>query len=234
MIKKITGLESQCEKLNLDYYSQSTISNIKVLSRTVQEGEINTSANSEKAKFLIAKESRTDLIDLYLANIAASVEYLWECRNFILTPDVLDEVIRNAYRILQKDVIIEEGFLRIGRQKHNRVAPTDNINVLYRMFLNRLSHHVQISDDYELQKLTVSYVAYTILRDHYFLDGCGKMSVLIPNFLCMQFGIPAPKITSKKDHEVNPNREQYYFPNTAEYEDHIKAWHSRYLTLFDE
>lgn len=221
------------EGLNLTYYKSAVQKSIALLSRTVSSGEIVTSANTEKEKSLITDARGSKIIDIYIANIDNTIEQLWSERAESICSTKLDEIIREAYKSLHKGVISENSFLRTGVQKHNRVAPVQHLNTLYQMFLTKCCIlEGEIHEDSTKREI-VAYIAYSILRDHYFVDGCGKMSVLIPAYFCIHFGLPLPKISSKSDHEVNPERNEYYFPNTSKYNEHLQRWVLKYTQLFD-
>jgi Fic/DOC family len=211
-------------------FSNAILDSVAVLSRTVQE-ELNFSSNSQKKYFFIEKNPKI-VKGLIENNLKLCTIYLWHCsiRNNIDFHNILPKL----YRILHNQILTPTVFLRTGIQNHNRVAPSSDIEHLYLSFIDYLNLSVKNMSSINESRAIAAKAFFDIVRDHYFVDGCGKIGVLICFYILLKSNSTYPKLNDRSEFAVNPFGYQYFSHKTLEYDKTLQDWNIRFLCLFPD
>jgi hypothetical protein len=215
-----------------EYYITRALDNLKNTSRTAR-GVIDTSASVGKAAVVQTGMSQSETASLAETNFRQTVEHLYDNRaKLFSSPGELQRFIEDTA------VRVNRGITRDGvlyRQDDSNKFPYTRIkdlegakNNFYEEFFGKLIH----SDTDPVE--TAGWVEYrTNFTDHFFADGCGKISKAVGYWVLMRSGKELPKYRGEK--------ELYgYTPKKVRGEDtdydsaHYKSFIEYYRSLFED
>lgn len=224
--------EKYIESFDYRIFKDRIFHNLRVISRTAN-GVVTTKAFEKKKDVFNPKvlDNPDSLVKLVAQNLNRAIDYLYEFRLLPFASSMeVDSFLRELFKRVNSGIILDDFYLRNIDKGHDRVAPLQLVEERYLIFCKTLMilSKLKTYDDKHLVK-----IFYKLMRDHYFVDGCGKLGLLLLSWYCAKHGKLFPLIEDKSLLEVNPTGEPYYQPSQPEYKLHYSSFESKFLNLFN-
>ncbi len=197
------ALVEELARCELDAYTSTTLAAIEMLSRSVR-GTLDASASADKATYLLKPHSPADLSALALRNARSAVELAFTNRDAtFLTMDALKAFIERLVRTVNQGIVRDGPLLRHGsdarRHSYTRIA---DLPQRYEDFVGRLFERLRRpphrgDGDVDL----AAWIEYTVdIKDHFFVDGCGRTARILAAWARMRERRPFPRYPSRDQH----------------------------------
>lgn len=204
IIKNITLDIEKWNNVEKNKYMIASMENLAKTSRTAQW--ILDASASENKKFKFEEISPEQWWVKALENFRKISEYLYENRSKQFTsPKELQKFIETIAKDVNAGILKPEYFIRDenpsldanGKPKYAYTEVTD-LNIAFKDFCNSFLEKLNNpnTDPIEL----AAWVEYRVnIKDHFFADWCGKISIALSNFVLMRYGKELPDIRSKDE-----------------------------------
>lgn len=215
-----------------DYYVEKALNELLKISRTAH-GVIDTSASAEKL-LQMQVETGNEAAELGIKNFKETSIYLYEQRHREFASGEEVVVFMNSVATRINNGIVKEGvLLRKADSKKSVYTKLENLESAYKQFaadfFKRLSDPQTNSIDF------ACYIEWRVnMTDHFFADGCGRISRALANFVLFRANQPLATTTSREEMFSYVPQKQYD-PNKDDYcdDDYLK-WSEYYQSLFSQ
>ena len=179
-----------------EQYNEAALENLNKSSRTAG-GTVDTSAGADKAKSMAeisgaeaaakTKANYSGAIDVLYAERARTFESPEQVREFVenLAKGILDGVVKDGHLIREHEAKPELPYTKL-----------EDLEPAMKNFYEEL--HRRLNDPDQDPVSLASWVEYRMnLTDHFFADGCGKISAALSAYVLMRKGQALPKNSSR-------------------------------------
>ncbi|MGE5298792.1 MAG: hypothetical protein ACM3KF_02010 [Acidobacteriota bacterium] len=225
--------ESHPELLDETAYAEKAVENLLKTSRTAS-GTIDTSASATKSD-IMAIGSGEQVANLSRINFEATIRWLYEQREHEFTSaEELRTFVERTVLAINNGITTEGTIYRAGQDAQNKYGYTRiaDIEAAMQEFCTGL--YAKLADPIGDPVETAGWIEYHIdVTDHFFADGCGKISKAIAAYALMRNTMPLPTYRSREEHYGNaPQHIRGDNPvrDIAEYD----KWMTYYRSLFEE
>lgn len=201
---------------NFQDYQIKALKNLNLMSRTASSGKIDTSASITKKDQIIQQENAELTKKIVNENYNKAIYFLYKNRKYnFKNPEELKLFIEQTAKIINSNITKEDNLYRSGEdsKKYNytKIAeiPERLEDFVEEMFLKLNNPE---TNPFEL----AAFCEYRInLKDHFFADGCGKISQAIANFCLMRYQKDLPSFEYKNTNDdISPR--SFYFKKIDE------------------
>ena len=220
------------EHLNEEDYAEKAVDNLLKTSRTAK-GTIDTSASATKNS-IMAISSGKQAANLSRINFEGTIRWLYGQREHEFTSaEELRTFIERVVLAINNGITKEGTIYRAGEDAQDKYGYTriTDIETAMQEFCTGLQ--AKLTDPFADPIETAGWVEYHIdVTDHFFADGCGKISKAMAAYTLMRQGLPLPAYRSREEHYGNaPQHIRGDNPvrDIAEYD----KWMTYYRSLFE-
>ncbi len=220
------------ELLTEDDYAEKAVDNLLKTSRTAK-GTIDTSASVTKSD-IMAIGSGEQAANLSRINFEGTIRWLYGQREHeFASAEELRALIERVVLAINNGITKEGTIYRAGEDAQNKYGYTRIADIETAMQEFCAGLYAKLADPYADPIETAGWVEYHIdVTDHFFADGCGKVSKAVAAYALMRKGMPLPTYRSREEHYGNaPQHIRGDEParDIAEYD----KWMTYYRSLFE-
>lgn len=214
-------------------YVEKALENLLATSRTAK-GTVDTSASATKAG-VMAIGSGEQAANVSRENFEGTIRRLYHERDWKFeSAEELRAFIEGVVLAINDGITKEGTIYRSGEDAHNKYGYTRIADIEQAMQEFCTELHTKLADPATDPIETAGWVEYHIdVTDHFFADGCGKVSKAVAAYVLMRNDLPLPSYRSREEHYANAP--QHIRGDDADQtRQEYDKWMDYYRSLFDE
>ena len=221
------------ESPNEESYAETAVENLLKTSRTAK-GIVDISASATKSD-IMAIGSGEQVANLSQINFEGTIRWLCGQRELEFpSAEALRALIEKVVLSINNGITKEGTIYRSGEDAQNKYGYTRIADLESAMQEFCAGLHAKLADPYADPVETAGWIEYHIdVTDHFFADGCGKISKAMAAYILMRHSMPLPTYRSREEHYGNaPQYTRGDIPvrDVAEYD----KWMTYYRSLFED
>ena len=220
------------EPLTEDGYAEKAVDNLLKTSRTAK-GIVDTSGSATKSNVMVIG-SGDQAANLSQINFEGAIRWLYGQREHeFASAEELRALVERVVLAINNGITKEGTIYRSGEDAQNKYGYTRIADIEQAMQEFCTGLYAKLTDPYADPIETAGWIEYHIdVTDHFFADGCGKVSKAMAAYALMREDMPLPTYRSREEHYSNAPqyiRGDNPVRDIAEYD----KWMTYYRSLFE-
>jgi len=189
------------------YFSQAE-EILFTMSRTANQN-LDLTASAQKKDRMVDNLDSETASKLVRRNFEKAYTYIYQNRNLpIFDRDDIFLLVENVASIINRDLVKETYFYRVDDSKKYPYTFTRDLSVSIEDFYNQFLIGLHLAKD---PVYLAALIEWRIdLRDHFFVDSCGKIARALSHWVLMRADLPLPDLTFSGLYSREEAKKKYY------------------------